>query len=167
MKGMELLSDLFSLFMLIIVIMLITALIWVFTEIRVVGSTFVKPRQATINIFFNPVRYESAFLTFLELKHKGIPMKKLLNLAVIQNTTNVWVPEIFNPALGTYGDFVNVSTVSRSFFNDILNGKTCLLKIRNPEIIIVDGSGPRYWQKVSMELFSLNGKPVDLELYVG
>lgn len=160
MKGIELLSDLFLLFMLIIVIILITSLIWVFTEIKVVtyGLGVVKPREATIRILFNPVRYESALLTFLELKHQDIPMKKILNAIAIQNNTKVWMPE-------TSG-FIDASAVSKGFLDEILKGKSYLLKIRDPEIIIAESGKSSRWQKTSIELFLLNGKPVDLELYV-
>ena len=158
MKGMELLSDLFALFMLIIVIMIICALVWIFTEIRVVGSTFVHPREATINLLFNPVKYESAFLAFLELDYQGVKMKKLINLVAIQNRVNVWVPEL--------GKFLDVSSVSKTKLDYILPDNKFLLKIRDPEIIIVDAPDLSYLQKVSTELFLLDGKIVDLEFYV-
>jgi hypothetical protein len=163
MKGIESLSDLFLLFMLIIVVIIMTTLIWVLTEIRVVASSVgaLRARDVDIRILFNPVRYDSALLTLLELRDPtwGIPMKKLLNAVAIQNTTNVWLPEAKS--------FIDVSAISKTFLDEILNGKVCLLKIRDPEIIIYKSGTASTLQKTSTELFLLNGKIVDLELYVG
>jgi hypothetical protein len=163
MKGIEIFSDLFLLFMLIIVVIIMTTLIWILTEIRVVASDVgaVRSRDVDIRILFNPVRYDSALLTLLELRDPtwGIPMKKLLNAAAIQNTTNVWLPEAKS--------FINVSARSKTFLDEILNGKIYLLKIRDPEIIIAEFGSSSTLQKTSTELFLLNGKTVDLELYVG
>ncbi len=92
-----------------------------------------------------------------------MPMKKLLNAVAIQNNTTVWMPE----ANGNNGGFINVSIISNNFLDDLLIGKIYLLKIRNPEIIIVESETSSLWQKISTELFLLDGKPVDLDLYVG
>jgi hypothetical protein len=162
MKGIELLSDLFSVFMLIIIIIIMVGLIWIFTEIKFVayGTGLVKARDVTIRILFNPVKYDSVLLTFLELRPQGIPMKKILNAAAIQNTTRPWMPET--------SSFVNAAQISYDILSQqLLTGKSYLLKIRNPEIVIAQSGNSYDWQKTSTELFLLNGKPVDLELYVG
>ena len=161
MKGIFLLSSLFTFIILIIVIIMMTSLIWIFTEIYVVEESLglVNPREVEIRILFNPARYESALLSFLELEHQGIPMKKILNAVAIQNSAEVWIPKI--------KDSIVVSDISRDFLNDMLNGKPYLLKIREPEIIIGAFSESSIWQKVSTKAFLLNGEPVDLELYVG
>ena len=165
MRGIELFSDLFLLFILIIVVIIVTSLVWVFTEIKVVGSALgiINPREATIRILFNPVKYESTLLTFLELRHDGIPMKKILNAVAIQNNTTVWLPD----ANGGKGDFIDASVVSKNFLDEIIKSNIYLLKIRDPEIIIVESGSSSRWQKTSTELFLLDGKPVDLDLYVG
>jgi hypothetical protein len=165
MKGIEMFSDLFLLFMLVIVIIIMTTLIWVLTEVRVVayGVGAATPKDVNIRILFNPVRYDSALLTFLELREptSGIPMKKLLNAVAIQNTTNVWLPETKS--------FIDVSGNSTAFLNEILNGRIYLLKIRDPEIIIAESGtlSTSTIQKTSIELFLLNGKTADLDFYVG
>ncbi len=161
MKGIELLSDLFSVFVLIIIIIIMVSLIWIFTEIKFVayGTGLVKARDVTIRILFNSVKYDSVLLTFLELRPQGIPMKKILNAAAIQNTTRPWMPET--------SSFVNAAQMSDDVLNQLLEGKSYLLKIRNPEIVIAQSGNSYDWQKTSTELFLLNGKPVDLELYVG
>jgi len=163
MKGIEIFSDLFLLFMLIIVVIIMTTLIWILTEIRVVASGvgILNSKEVDIKILFNPVRYDSALLTFLELREPtyGIPMKRLLNAVAIQNTTIVWLPEA--------GSFIRVSPLSKTFLDEILRGKVYLLKIRDPEIIISQYGSSSTLQKTSTELFLLNGKTVDLELYVG
>jgi hypothetical protein len=167
MKGIEMFSDLFLLFMLVIVIIIMTTLIWVLTEVRVAayGVGTARPRDVNIRILFNPVRYDSALLTFLELRDPtyGISMKKLLNLVAIQNNSRVWVPEIN----GGSGGFVDVSVASKNILDEILNGKIYLLKIRDPEIIIAESGTSSTFQKTSIELFLLNGKTADLEFYVG
>jgi hypothetical protein len=124
-----------------------------------------RPRDVNIRILFNPVRYDSALLTFLELRDPtyGISMKKLLNLVAIQNNSRVWVPEIN----GGSGGFVDVSVASKNILDEILNGKIYLLKIRDPEIIIAESGTSSTFQKTSIELFLLNGKTADLEFYVG
>jgi hypothetical protein len=162
MKGIELLSDLFSVFVLIIVIIIMVSLIWIFTEIKVVayGTGLVKARDVTIRILFNPVRYDSVLLTFLELRSQGMPIKKILNAVAIQNTTKPWMPET--------SSFIDAAQISDYILgNQLLTGKNYLLKIRDPEIILAKSGNSNDWQKTSTELFLLNGKPVDLELYVG
>jgi len=163
MKGIESLSDLYLLFMLIIVVIIMTSIIWVLTEIRTVASDigWLHTRDVDIRLLFNPVRYDSALLTFLELREPTwkIPMKKLLNAVAIQNTTNVWLPEAKS--------FIDVSGNSTAFLDEILNGKVYLLKIRDPEIIIAESGTASTLEKTSTELFLLNGKTVDLDLYVG
>ena len=135
-------------------------LIWIFTEIYVIGKMagVIHPREATVRVLYSPVKYESALLTFLELEHRGIKMKKILNAVAIQNDTWVWMPDV--------QEFVDASLVSRNFLDQIFPGNIYLLKIRDPEIIICSSGTSDYWQKTSTELFLLNGKPVDLQLYV-
>ncbi len=161
MKGIELLSDLFTLFMLIIIIMIMVSLIWIFTEIKIVayGTGLVKARDVTIRILFNPVKYDSVLLTFLELRSQNMPIKKILNAVAIQNTTKPWMPETRS--------FIDAAQISNNILNQLLTGKSYLLKIRDPEVIIAKSGNSYDWQKSSTELFLLNGKPVDLELYVG
>jgi len=161
MKGVTLLSDIFTMFMVVIVIIIISSLIWIFTEIYVVSSQLgvVKPREATIRIFYNPVKYESTLLAFLELEYQGISMKKILNAVAIQEDKRVWLPE--------FNKFVDVSSIAAVFFNQMLPDKAYILKIRDPEVVIDTSSSSSHWQKTSIELFVLDGKPVDLELYVG
>ncbi len=160
MKGISIFSDLFTLFILIIVIVFMCVLIWIFTEIYVIGSSFglIQPREATVRVLYSPIKYESALLTFLEIRYQGMKMKKILNAVVIQNNTTVWMPDI--------NKFVDASDVSENFLDQIFSGRIYLLKTRDPEIIICSSGKSNYWQKTSTELFSLNGKPVDLELYV-
>jgi len=160
MKGMDIFADLFTVFMLLVTIIITCSLIWIFTEIYVISSSlgYVRPREASVTVLYNPVRYESTLLTFLELREQGIPMKKILNAVAIQNRTNVWMTEIH--------DFIDASAVSKTMLDQLLPGKAYLLKIREPEIIICKSGKSSYWQKTSTDLFLLNGNPVDLEFYV-
>jgi hypothetical protein len=161
MKGIFLLSSLFLFILLIIVVIMMSSLIWIFTEIYGVEARLglANPREVIIKILFNPARYESALLALLELEYQGIPMKKILNAVAIQNNTTIWLPEIH--------DFIDASEISNDFLNQLLEGRSYLLKIREPEIIIASFSKSSTLQKVSTKIFLLNGEPVDLELYVG
>lgn len=163
MKGIEMLSDLFLLFMLIIVVIMMTTLIWILTEFKVAASDVgaVNSKEVEIKVLFNPVKYDSALLTFLELNdpNSGIKMKRLLTAAAIQNTTNVWLPE--------NKSFIDVSTASKTLLDEILPEDLYLLKTRNPEIVISQSGTATNWQKISTQLFLLNKKVVELELYVG
>lgn len=160
MKGIELLSDLFILFMLIIIVILMCGLIWAFTLIYGVESSLglVNPRQVTLRILFQPLKYESVLLTFLELEHQEMPMKKILNVVAIQGTTDIWID----------GKTIDAKSVSEGFLTEILEEKTYLLKTINPEIIIARSSTlSSSLQKVSTKLFLLDGESINLELYVG
>jgi hypothetical protein len=161
MKGIFLLSSLFSILILIIVIVLMSSLIWIFTEIYGVEANMglVNPREVKIRILFNPAKYESVLLSFLELEHQGMPMKKILNAVVIQNDAEAWMTEI--------KDFIDVSKISSDFLNQMLDGKPYLLKIREPELIISSFSESSIWQKVSTKVFLLDGSDIDVELYIG
>jgi hypothetical protein len=158
MKGITLFSDLFVLFMLIVVIILMCSLVWVFTEIYGVEASLglVSPRTVTLRIFFNPIKYESALSAFLELKYEGMSMKKILNVVAIQKNTNIWID----------GKSIDATQVSKTFLDQMIN-KPYLLKIREPEIVIASSLSALNWQKVSTKLFLLDGKYVDLEFYVG
>lgn len=161
MKGI--IAGIFLLIMLIIVVLLISGLIWVFTGIYGVESHLglAGPREVALNVLFKQTTLESTLLSFLELEYQGIPMKKILNAVVIQCKTDVWVEN----------EFINAEEAAKHYFEDpvegMLKSKRYLLKIRNPEIIIAKSEDlPRSLQKVSTKLFLLNGDDVDLELYV-
>jgi len=158
MKGVTLFSDLFVLFILIVVVILMCGLIWVFTMIYSVEATlgFANPREVTLRIFFNPLKYESVLLSFLELKHQEISMKEILTLVAIQNNTNIWVD----------GKNIDAKAVSEDFLGKMLE-KPYLLKTVDPQITIASYSYSSSWQKISTKLFLLNGEAVDLEFYVG
>ena len=160
MKGITLLSDFFLLIILIIVIIMMSGLLWVIMLIYGVEAQlgFVNPREVTLRVLFNPLKYESVLLTFLELEHQGIRMKKILNSVAIQNSLNVWVD----------GKPIDASEVSEEFLNQLLEGRTYLLKIVKPEIIIAKSTVlSSSLQKTSTKLFLLNGNFVELEFYVG
>lgn len=147
------------------VTILMSALIWVFTIIYGVEASFgvVNPRTVTLNVFFKPVNYESAFLAFLESDYisssgKNIPMKKILNAVVIQNKTDIWLE----------GEPINAKSASENLLNEMID-KPYLLKIAKPEIKIAESAAalPPNVQKISTNLFLLNGNYVELEFYVG
>ena len=162
MKGISILASLFLVMMLIMVILLVSGLIWVFTEIYGVGAKLglINPREVTLRIFFKPVEDESVLLSFLECKYNGIQMKRILNAVAIQGTTNIWLDN----------EFIDAKIASEYFLNRVYaeKGYGYILKISDPEIIIADSAIPikKELQTVSTKLFLLDGKNVNLQLLV-
>jgi len=168
MKGITLLSDLFLLLILIVEVIIIVGLVWVFeiiygVESRVgITQPFNNPREVILNVLFKPVKYESALLAFLELDCKSceqrISMKDILNAVAIQGKKDVWLN----------GESIDAEEVSKELLDELLELKPYLLKTREPQIIIAQSTTlPAQLQKVSTNLFLLDGAPIDLELYVG
>ncbi len=160
MKGteVELFSDIFLLFALAAMTVLIVTFIyyaWIAYSIEsYLGD--VGTRRVALTLFFYPVKYDSTFLTFLELTDNGVPMKDLLTLAAIQEDTEIW----YN------GENIDVSDISKEFLDDMLD-RPYLLKISNPEVIIASsGELSTRLQKMSTKLFDFDGDPILLELYV-
>jgi hypothetical protein len=161
MKGMDFWAELYTFFITIISIIIVCTLLLIVTQIAMVGNLLgiTSARGAAITVFYKPVTYETTLLTFTELSYDNIPMKRILNAVAIQRTTSPWMPEANN--------FVDADAAADDLLDKtILGGKIYLLKIRDPEIIITSSGQASVWQKVSTELFLLNGQPVDLELYV-
>jgi len=165
MKGITLLSDLFLLLTLIALTVIMTLFLWyliMFFEfvIEPVGAD--SPREVTLRLFIKPVKYDSVMLAFLELEHDGIPMKKIINAVAIQDKTDIWIE----------GKFIDGKAVSEGFLSQMIN-KNYLLKISPQDIHVAEFGSltsteeiPLGIQKVSTELFLLNGEAVDLQLFV-
>jgi hypothetical protein len=161
MKGVELFSDIFLLFVLMAATVLIVAFVYYAWLAYGIESALglVNPRKIEMRILYYPVKYDSTLLTFLELTdtNSGLQMKKLLIAAAIQSNTDIWIE----------GNSIDVSRVSERFLDDMITG-SYVLKTSDPEMIIAeDGKVSTTLQKVSTKLFDLDGYPVDLELYVG
>ena len=81
MKGVEIFADLFLTILIVVEVILMVGIIWVFQIIYGVESqtgitdVFDNPRQVSLNILFKPSKYESTFLTFLELDCKNCAQK--------------------------------------------------------------------------------------------
>jgi hypothetical protein len=167
MKGMTLLSDIFLLLMLIGLIIIMSSLVWAIILIHgVMGQLGLSsPRNVEFTVLLNPIRYDTTLLAFLESNYQGIPVKEIINAAVIQKKTiDIWVE----------GKFIDMQTVSNDFFSKALDANKdgtidspYLLKIRDPEMILGQyGSLTSNLQRVSTKVFLLDGKSVDLYLYV-
>jgi len=174
MKGVTLFADLFLLVILMVEIILMVGIIWIFQLIYGVESQmgitdyFDNPRQVSLNILYKPTKYESTFLSFLELDcrrcSQKISMKEIMNAVAIQGRTDIEL----------YGESIDASLASGELLGDLLENKEreqkldYLLKIRDPELIISKTDDlPQQLQKVSTNIPLLNGEIVDLELYVG
>ncbi|MEM3609831.1 MAG: hypothetical protein QW076_02910 [Candidatus Anstonellales archaeon] len=166
MKATSMVADLFMIIALLAVTILMTLFIWALIEIYEVEKYLgvVTPRKAEFDIFITPITYDTQFSAFLEFEKDGIPIKKLLEVAVIQNSTTVWLN----------GKFIDVSAATLEFLYPMLK-KDYLLKIVFPySELIVSSFGnlksieekPLPVQKVSTKLFLLNGEVVDLQLLV-
>jgi hypothetical protein len=163
MKG-NILSGLFLILMTIMIILIVSGLIWVFTEIYGVEARLglVNPRQVTLRVFFEPLEDDSALLSFLECQYDSgstkITMKKLLTAVAIQGNTTVWLD----------GNLINVSSEAKKLLDEVYPDRGYILKISNPEIIIATSCAPvqKDLQVVKTKLFLLDGNSVDLELYV-
>lgn len=158
MKGFTLLSDIFMLFTLIGVSVLMVTFVYV---IWLTHGTLSKlgitgPQQIALTLFYKPVQYDSTLMSFLELTNSSIPMKDLLEQVAIQNSTYIWLN----------GESIDVSSVSNRFMKEILN-RPYILKIVKPEITIASNGFSKSYEKISTKLFLLDGKYVSLEFYVG
>jgi hypothetical protein len=168
MKGISLLSDLFLLLTLIGLTIMMTLFVWylillyefvitpVITEVGL--ST---PRELTLRLVTKPAEYDSLMLSFLELDYNGIKMKRIVNAAAIQGKTDIWLD----------GQNINAKSVAEGFLATMID-KDYLLKISPQEIVLADdgtlesSNTPLGIQKVSTELFLLNGEAVELQLFV-
>jgi hypothetical protein len=160
MKGVSLLSDMFLMFALAAIVILMVTFIYYLWLARGVESALgmTGPQKIAITLFFKPVKYDSAFLSFLELNttDDGIPMKVLLEQAAIQNSTKVWIN----------GETIDVSAKVNELLPKMINS-TYILKITEPEIVIAEKGSSKSFEKTTVKLFLLDGKYRDLELYVG
>jgi len=168
MKGITLFSDIILLIIIVVEVVLIVGLIWVLQIVYGVESQigltkpFDNPRQISLNVLYKPVKYESILLTFLEIDCKTcaqkIPMKDILNAVAIQGKTDIWLNF----------ETIDATKTSTELLDKMLETESYLLKIREPELIIAQTDDlPPQLQKVSTDLHLLNGRSVDLELYVG
>lgn len=164
MRGVSLLSDMFLLIIIMVEVILMVGIIWVFQSVYGVESSLglVNPRYVTLNVLFKPAKYESTFLSFLELDCttciQKISMKEIMNAVAIQESTTVEVK----------GEVIDAIQASEDLLNQMLDKKSYLLKIRNPQMVIAESQVlPASLQKVSTKLLLLDGEDVDLDLYVG
>jgi len=158
MKGISIFSDVFLLFALLAITILMVTFIYIMWLTYGVESLsgLTQTRKVALNLFFKPVKYDSVFLSFLELTNNGIPMKTLLEEVLIQNSTNVWIK----------GEYIDVSSVSSNFLQKLID-KPYILKLTNPEIIVAQSGYSKSYQKITTKLFSVDGSEHSLEFYVG
>jgi hypothetical protein len=157
-KGVTLLSNIFLFIMILVLMVLMGIFIWAVMLIQGVEAQLgiSSPRNIELTVLFKPVDYDTTLLSFLETEYQGVPMKRIINAVAIQETTDVWIE----------GKNIDVKMVSEDFLKII--EKPYLLKIRDPEIILAENEKLSLdIQKVSTNVFLLNGDSIDLELYVG
>jgi len=167
MRGIALLSDLFLLLTLMALVILMSALIWGIILIHGVLGIFGvnSPRNVEFTVLLNPVKYDTTLSSFLDYHYQGIPVKKIINAAAIQNkATDIWVD----------GKSIDMQTVSNEFFSRTLDSNKdgtidnpYLLKTREPELILGSyKSLTSNIQKVSTKVFVMDGGSVDIDFYV-
>jgi hypothetical protein len=163
MKG-GILAGLFLVLMTIMIVLIVSGLIWVFTEIYGVSAKLglVNPREVTLRVFFKPLEDDSVMLSLLEHEYVSgstrIPMKRILNAVAIQGTTSIWLDN----------NFIDVKSEVGGILNKVYFDRGYLLKISNPELIIASSQRgvKKDLQTVSTKLFLLDGKTIDLQLLV-
>lgn len=167
MKGFSLYADLLSIFILIGIIMLASLLLWTLIIIYNVEINLgtARPRTIELTFFFNPVKYDTTLMSFLETQHNGIPMKKILNAVAIQENSIVWLE----------GKEINdLSTFCDNFLSPKIGSNPYILKVVLPskEIILVEKPMPSFpdtplhLQETTSKLFLLDGSTADMKLLV-
>jgi len=171
MKGFTLFADIFSVFVLIGIIMLVSILLWTFILIYDVESKlgFANVRPVELTMFFNPIKYDTTLMSLLEYNSNGIPIRKILNAVAIQEKkTDVWIDN---------QEITDVGVICEDFLSNPLDPKIkdpYILKITLPskEIEIVNKGIPSlsgtttHLQEVTTKLFLLDGRDAELKLLV-
>ena len=164
MKGITLISDIFLIIVLLAITVIMSLFIWVLILTFNVESKFVPggmptTRNVELKLVFKPITYDSVMSAFLEYEYQGVPMKKILEAVAIQENANVWLE----------GKTIDAGSVSENFLTPQIN-KYYLLKIGDITLAkngqLTSQSSPLGAQKVSMNLFTLNGKEVFMQLFV-
>lgn len=164
MKGVSLISDIFLLLALIGVTIVMTLFLWyliMIYEFIVTPVGLSTPREVTLRLLSDPVEYDSTMLSFLETSYKGIPMKRIMNAVAIQGTVDVWLD----------GKSISADLATDQLLTPMIN-KNYILKISPQEIFIINYGIPQKEniptgvQKVTTPLFLLDGKAVEMQLFV-
>jgi hypothetical protein len=165
MKGISLFADILSVLFLLAFVMFSTLIIWSFIVIHQVevNLNIATPRTVELTLFYLPVKYDTTLLAFLEYQYDGLSMKKILEAAAIQESTNIWIE----------GKDIDVRAASKTFLLSRID-KPFILKIILPdkEIKIIENeikssvSKPTTIQETTTKLFLLNGEVADLKLSV-
>ncbi|MBU0757928.1 MAG: hypothetical protein KKF44_07695 [Nanoarchaeota archaeon] len=165
MKGFQLFSDIFSIFVLLGVIMLSMLILWAFILLYNVETNLgvATTRTVELTLFFNPVRYDTTLLSLMEYENNGMPIKKILNAVAIQENTVVWLE----------GNLIDLSSVCENFLSSRIDEPYLLKAVTGTrEIIIVQENMPSLprtplrVQESSTKLFTLDGTDVELKLWV-
>jgi hypothetical protein len=164
MKGVTLISDVFLLVALIAVTVIMSLFIWALIYIFQVESKLTPggmptTRNVELKLFLKPVTYNALMSAFLEYPYQGIPMKKILTAVAVQGSTDIWLD----------GKFIDAKAVSQSFLTPQID-KYYLLKIGDIEVasngLLTPSTVPTGLQKVSTNLFLLNGEKTYLQFFV-
>ncbi len=169
MRGFSIYGDLFSIFVLIATIMIVSLLVWSFIIIQESFSLLQMdtPRRVELTMFTYPIKYDSMMLAFLEYEYDGIPIKRALNAVAIQGNPVVWLE----------GKWIDTTAAAEEYFmiDPPKISKAFLLRIQSLDMeikvfeegdFLVSSIEPLRFQKTSIDMFSLNGELVYLELFV-
>lgn len=164
MKGITLLSDIFLIIVLLAITVIMSVFIWAliitFTaESKLMPGGMPTTRNVELTMVIKPITYDSLMSAFLECDYQGMPMKEILEAVAIQQNNIVWLE----------GSTINASLASESFLTPQING-IYLLKVGDVTVVesgqMDSTNAPLGAQKVSTELFTLNGKDVYMQLFV-
>ena len=152
-------SDIFMLFVLIVIMLAVSAMLW--AVVVTYGMGVRGDRDVILRVGELPVKNDGTLLAFLETTHNGIPMKDLITLAVLEGSD--------------IDDFFELKEISNSVLDQVFvdyytsnqkSPKKYLLHLTNPDIILASNGEIITDDKVTVKIIGIS-KSSSLELYVG
>ena len=163
MKGVSLIQDVFMLLFLLALTVIVCLFIWVLIMTFQVGDKLMPgglptTRQVEMTLLYNPITYDAIMSAFLQSEYNGESMDRILNAAVIQEKTTIWLD----------GKTIDAKQASEDFLGPLIK-KDYILRAGN--IIIATrgdfaNQGTLQIQRTYTNMFLLNGKESYLQLLV-
>jgi hypothetical protein len=163
MKGISLLQDSIMVISTLALVTIMALFVWGLvatfeTMDKILPEGMPTTRSVEMSLYIKPARYESMMSAFLESEYNGVKMKDVLYAVAIQRSTDVW-----------FGQDIDASYAAHAFFDSRIN-RYYILKI--DDIIIAEegtlltSGSPTGLQRVSVDMFLLNGEKSYLQLFV-
>lgn len=163
MKGSSMFGDMFMLFVLIVMMLLISAMLWAVVMSYALGQR--ADRDVKMEVFEYPVKNDGTLLAFLETTHDGVPMRNLISLAAMEKNHMI----TYNGK--SYDLKILCDLVLDQAMIDYYRGiggasKKYMLKLNTePEIILATNGEIRSDDKVVVKIFGIDDS-YNLEFYV-